>query len=447
LSYLILLRDFNAHHPLWGYSRVDTSGAVLSDMLEEADLVIVNSKIPTVYLYTGESGMLDLTVLSPSLALKAKYQRLSDPMSSDHYQIVVNFNIPSLASTRTDVKWKFKRANWPLYQNEIDRRCSASLFVHQDVDKTYKEKADAFGAHFAAVSSDVGYEEPFLSVKRFMDYAMKPLFDKTDREGNSDALNCAVTFSDLKAALAAVRPNTSPGSDCIPYTLLKNIPPSALHLLLKFYNSIWLNGLYPKYWRVSLVIPVLKQGKDRSDLNSYRPISLSNCMGKLLEKIVNKKLIWHLENKKILSKAQSGFRQRMSTEHHVACLQDLINKVLAVKQHLVAVFIDSTKAFDRVWRTGLFIRLRAIGVRGNMFKYLRNISSHTFLRVKLEGVLSRLYQICNGILEGSVISPTLFILLVDAITGLIRDITLLFFADDTTLVKADANVNYVIEKL
>jgi hypothetical protein len=475
--------------------------------------------------------------------------------------------IPPLTSTRVDIKWKFKRADWPRYQNDVDRRCSASLFDCQDVDKIHdniktmiteaadvaiprtsgkfkptrlvywnddiksaiakrkaafkkwkkhrtfilwyeykrskaiaqrvmrhqaaaahwrghcegldlsrpaaarkvwravgaihgagpprcipnltvngvnvvnsKQKADAFGAHFAAVGFDEGYEEPFLSVKRFMDYAMKPLFDKTERGGNSDALNCALTFSELNAALASVRTNTSPGIDCIPYILLKNLPPSALKLLLKFYNSIWLNGLYPKYWRVSLVIPMLKQGKDR-------PISLSNCMGKLLEKVVNTRLNWHLENKKILSKAQSGFRRRISTEDHMVYLLDLINKVLAVKQHLVAVFIDFTKAFDRVWRTGLFIRLRAIGIRGNMFKYLRNIFSHTFLRVKLEGVLSSLYQICNGILQGSVIPPTLFILLIDAINGLIRDITLLLFADDTTLVKSGANVNYIIEKL
>lgn len=115
----------------------------------------------------------------------------------------------------------------------------------------------------------------------------------------------------------------------------------------------------------------------------------------------------------------------MSTEDHIAYLQDLINKVLAIKQHLVAVFIDFTKASDRVWRTGLFIRLRSIGVRGNIFKYLRNIFKHTFLRVKLEGVLSRLHEICNGILEGSVISPKLFILLIDAINSLIHDITLL----------------------
>jgi hypothetical protein len=198
---------------------------------------------------------------------------------------------------------------------------------------------------------------------------------------------------------------------------------------------------------VSLVNPMLKQGKDRSDLNSYRPIALSNCIAKLLEKIVNKRLVWYLEHKKILSKSQSGFRRGMSTEDHIAYLQDVINKVLAVKQHLIAVFVDFTKAFDRVWRTGLFIRLRATGIRGNMFRYIRYIFKHTFLRVELEGLLSRLYEICNGILEGSVISPTLSILLIDAINTFMHDITLLLFADDTTLVKAGTNVNFIVVKL
>lgn len=76
-------------------------------------MVTMNLKIPTVVTYTGESGVLDLTVLSPALALKAEYQRLSEPMSSDHYPIVVNINIPPLIPACADKRWKFKRADWP----------------------------------------------------------------------------------------------------------------------------------------------------------------------------------------------------------------------------------------------------------------------------------------------------------------------------------------------
>jgi hypothetical protein len=66
---LILLGDFNAHHPLRGYSRIDESSTLLSNLLEETNLVTMNCKLPTVFTYTGESGVLDLSILSPVLKL------------------------------------------------------------------------------------------------------------------------------------------------------------------------------------------------------------------------------------------------------------------------------------------------------------------------------------------------------------------------------------------
>jgi hypothetical protein len=548
LSNLMLLGDFNAHHPAWGYKHENDSGDAFCKLIDDTDLVMLNVKIPTHVTYTGETGVLDLSILSTVLALHAKYERLSEPMHSDHYPVIIDFDVPSPAPSTGVPQWKYKRANWSLYQLEIEKRCDHNTFVVNDIDSTYRnikkliyeaanvaipktkgkprprrliywkddiknairerrkafkawkrlrslaawdfykraktvaqrvirtqatahwrgfcegldpsrpaqankvwrtmasmqgdstiraipfllvngqhlvsslDKANAFGAHFAAVSGDAGYEEPLASLKKFMDCAMRPLFNKNEKLGAADIFNSPLTYNELKIALASVRTNTSPGPDHIPYILLKNLSPSDLSILLRFYNSIWTEGHYPKMWRVSLVIPMLKQGKDRSDLNSYRPIALSNCISKLLEKIVNKRLVWYLEHKIILSKAQSGFRRGMSTEDHIAFLQDMINKVLAVRQHLVVIFIDFTKAFDRVWRTGLFIRLRAIGICGNMFRYIRNIFKRTFLRVRLDGILSGFYEILNGILEGSVISPTLFILLIDAINSFIHDI-------------------------
>lgn len=93
---------------------------------------------------------------------------------------------------------------------------------------------------------------------------------------------------------------------------------------------------------------MLKAGKDKSHPSSYRPIALSNCLAKILEKMVNTHRVWYLEKNKILSKGQGGFRRGMSTEDHIAFLRDLITKTLAVSQHLIAVFIDFQKAFDRV---------------------------------------------------------------------------------------------------
>ena len=70
------------------------------------------------------------------------------------------------------------------------------------------------------------------------------------------------------------------------YELLKNLPDHAKQALLDTFNNIWTCGVYPEKWKESIIIPVLKEGKDPALAASYRPISLISCLGKLLEKIV-----------------------------------------------------------------------------------------------------------------------------------------------------------------
>lgn len=427
--------DFNAHHTLWSFNHTDNAGALVADLVEDNDLITMNHKIPTAYNYRGHSGVLDLTFLSPVLALKASYERVDDPMRSDHYPLVVEIDSPSPVALKVDTRWVL-RADWPLFQNEVEKRCSSSVFIKNDVDGTYKnitniitdladiavprtsgkarprrlaywcdaikaaiaarkkafkkwckhrsldswiefkrckalaqreirlqaaahrrgfcegldpsspasaakvwraagamlggaaarsipslvvngvclvsarDKAEAFGAYYAAVSADAGYDEPFASLKRFMYAATRPLFGKTEAQGNSDVINSQLTFGELKRALASSRSNTARGPDSIPYILLKNLTPSLLHIILKFYNNIWTGGLYPKSWRTSIVIPMLKQNKPRNDLNSYRPIALTNCLAKLLEKMANNRLKWHLENKQTPVKGIVGIPGR-----------------------------------------------------------------------------------------------------------------------------------------
>ena len=101
------------------------------------------------------------------------------------------------------------------------------------------------------------------------------------------------------------------------------------------------------------MIPILKRGKDKSKAESYRPVSLTSCMGKLTERLINTRLMWHLEDKKHITPEQAAVRQDRSTE-------DQIEDTFQDKKHTLAVRIDQEKAFDKVWKEGLKLKLHQL---------------------------------------------------------------------------------------
>ena len=98
--------------------------------------------------------------------------------------------------------------------------------------------------------------------------------------------------------------------------------------------------------------------------------------------------MWFLESNNILSPTQAGFRANRSTEENIARLSDTIIKALATASHVLGVFIDFEKAYDMVWRTGIIIKIKDLGLTGNIFNYIKNFLSDTYIQVKCENTLS-----------------------------------------------------------
>ena len=84
--------------------------------------------------------------------------------------------------------------------------------------------------------------------------------------------------------------NSSPGSDGIANCLLKNLPTKGINCLLKIFNLIWNNNLFPKVWNQAIVVPIAKPKKDKNNTENYCPIALTSGLCKTIEKIVNKRL-------------------------------------------------------------------------------------------------------------------------------------------------------------
>jgi potassium voltage-gated channel Eag-related subfamily H protein 8 len=124
--------------------------------------------------------------------------------------------------------------------------------------------------------------------------------------------NHSLSLDELRKSLDTVH-DTVCGTDDIHYQLLKHLRGSALQTLSDLMNDIWETGNLPTIRKLANVIPNPKPGKDHSEPSNYRPIALTSCVRKIVDRIINARLVWFLESNRLLSNIQCGFRQRRST--------------------------------------------------------------------------------------------------------------------------------------
>lgn len=109
-----------------------------------------------------------------------------------------------------------------------------------------------------------------------------------------------------------LNPKKAPGYDLITAEILKQLPDVAIKLITIIFNAVLRLGHYPPQWKVAQIIPIPKQGKDPSQVSSYRPISLLPIISKLFEKMFLQKLKPLLEENKLIPAYQFGFRAQHS---------------------------------------------------------------------------------------------------------------------------------------
>ena len=264
--------------------------------------------------------------------------------------------------------------------------------------------AEKFGQTYQQKSSSANYCEEFKSIK-----------DKAESNGldfstnKHFSYNKAFTLRDLKRSLKKAK-DTSPGLDNIPYILLKQLPDSALKVLLDIINDYWTSHTFPDSWRTALLIPILKPDKDKHNPTSYRPISLTSCICKTMERMVNERLVHFLESKGLLSKYQAGYRARRGCVDQLVRLENFIKEAFLYKDHVVGVFYDLSKAYDTTWKYGIMKDLHDMGIRGNLAFFIQHFLSDRTFFILLNGKLhtDNTFIQEEGVPQGAILSTTLF---------------------------------------
>ena len=236
---------------------------------------------------------------------------------------------------------------------------------------------------------------------------------------NTEDYNAHFTLTELQIALKGCH-DTAIGPDEIHYQFLKHLPLNSLIVLLEIFNHIWSTQTFPSIWKKANVIAFPKPGKDTTVPTNYRPIALTSCLCKTLERMVNNRLIYYLETNHILSPSQSGFRSQRSTMDHLVSLETYIRDGFIKGEHVVAIFFDLEKAYDTTWKYGILKDLFNMGLRGHLPAFISNFLSDRTFKVRLGSTYSDVHQQEMGVPQGSVLSPTLFIIKINSITSTVK---------------------------
>ena len=218
--------------------------------------------------------------------------------------------------------------------------------------------------------------------------------------GNTEDYNQPFSLLELKQALQKSN-DWAVGPDDIHYKLLTNLPDSSLTLLLTVFNSIWESGIFPPSWREATIVAIPKPGKDPSDPNNYRPIALTSCLCKTMERMVNNRLMWVLESKGLLASEQCGFRKNRSTADHLVRFDSFICYAFAKKEHVLAIFFDVEKAYDTTWKHAILSDLYDLDFRGHLPTFIDGFLSHRLFRMRAGSTLSDMYEQEMGVRQDS----------------------------------------------
>ena len=186
------------------------------------------------------------------------------------------------------------------------------------------------------------------------------------------------------------------------------------------------------------MVPVFKNVGERSTAKNYHPVSLLSVVSKVFEKLVNNRRVDHLENCGLFFYFQYGFRSSRSTADLLTVVSDRIARAFNRSGATQAVALDISKAFDRVWHAGLLHKLNCYGISGEIFGRISSFLSNRELLVALDCKSSQEYPVNAGVVQGSILGPTLFVLYInDLPDDVICNIAI--YAEDTTLYSTQAS--------
>jgi len=354
----------------------------------------------------------------------------------------VNWKRARAVATRTFREEK--KREWQEYVSKLNINSTASsvwdkvrkirgreprkIHVIKEGDSVFSsthEIANIIGRTLSEITSDNNYAGEFAQYKT--DQEIHPLvFDSS----NQERYNTPITLDELHLAIDNSKDN-SPGPDDVHNKMMRAMPIKGRKYLLKVVNVVWNASYFDDRWRNATVIPIPKPNKNHADPRNYRPISLTSCVCKIIEKVINCRLVEFLEINKFFAHNQCGFRKHRSTVDHLVRFETYVRSAIAESKFITSIFFDMEKAYDKTWRYGIMRDMHRLGLRGRLPQFIAEFLKQRRFSVRINDVISESRIQETGVPQGSTLSVTLFAIKINSLHRTIpSDVFSSMYVDD-----------------
>ncbi|XP_064120181.1 uncharacterized protein LOC135224785 [Macrobrachium nipponense] len=199
--------------------------------------------------------------------------------------------------------------------------------------------------------------------------------------------------------------NKAPGHSRVNKIIIKHLPNSMLVFLRVIFNETISMGYWPDFFKKALLPFVGKKGKDLTTVSNYRPISLLEIPGKILEKIIQIRFNEFLEDNLLTNNNQYGFTQGKGTQLALTRLYEFIAVKKSLGHGCNLISRDVSRAFDKVWHDGLKYKLLEAQLPDLPTRLPCNFLDNRVARIKIKDFIGPEFQLQSGVPQGSILIP------------------------------------------
>ena len=304
------------------------------------------------------------------------------------------------------------------------------FIINNKVIAEGKAKSDVLQSQYISVYSTTGYK--LANVK-----------EKLNGIPGPQSLNeVIVTEGNIEKAIDDINASSAGGKDGIPALLLKNCKTAIKTPLTLMWKKSFETGEIPPLLKFGCIIPIHKGG-DKSVPANYRPVTLTSHVIKIAEKLVAKHIIEYLETADLFNCHQHGFRKNRSCLSQLLEHYQLILQEMEMGNEVSVIYLDFSKAFDKVDHMILLEKLLAIGVTGKLFDWICAFLLERRQTVLVDGKESEVENPSSGVPQGSVLGPLLFLIHISDIDMNLEYTSASSFADDTRVMARESESSQV----